>query len=128
MKIIISNQSNDPIYEQIKKQIKEAILDGDLKEGDMLPSIRSLAKELKVSAITTTKAYQVLEQEGFVRNMQGKGCFVQASNSEMMRETLLAQVEALLSEAMRIAKRAHVTEEELGEMIRFAKDEEGYGE
>ena len=128
MKIILSNNSNDPIYEQIKKQIKEAILDGDLKEGEMLPSIRSLAKELKVSVITTTKAYQVLEGEGFVKNMQGKGCFVQPNNSEMMRETLLAQIEEHLEEAMRLAKRARVTKEEIATMVAFAMEEEGLNE
>ena len=126
MKIIISNNSNDPIYEQIKKQIKMAILNGELTEGEMLPSIRSLAKEIRVSAITTTKAYQELEAEGFVKNMQGKGCFVLPNNTQMMRETLLRQIEDSLQEAARLAKLAHITQEELEEMIRFAIEEEGF--
>ena len=76
MRIIISNSSGMPIYEQIKEQIKEAILSGEVAEGDMLPSIRQLAKDLKISVITTTRAYNDLQQEGFVTNVQGKGCYV----------------------------------------------------
>lgn len=128
MKIIISNNSNDPIYEQIKQQIKMAILNGELVEGETLPSIRTLAKDLKVSVITTTKAYSELEAEGFVKSMQGKGCFVLPSNSEMMRETLLRQIEENLLEAARIAKLARITKHELEQMIAFAIEEEGANE
>lgn len=124
MKIIISNNSDDPIYEQIKKQIKMAILNGELVEGEMLPSIRILAKDLKVSVITTTKAYSELEAEGFVKNMQGKGCFVLPSNSEMMRETLFRQIEDNLLEAARVAKLARITKQEFEQMIAFAVEEE----
>lgn len=124
MKIIISNNSNDPIYEQIKKQIKMAILNGDAIEGEMLPSIRTLAKDLKVSAITTTKAYSELEAEGFVKNMQGKGCFVLPNNSEIMRETLLRQIEGNLLEAARIARLARITKQEFEQMMVFAMEEE----
>ncbi|MGL5676574.1 MAG: GntR family transcriptional regulator [Cellulosilyticaceae bacterium] len=128
MKIIISNQSDSPIYEQIKEQIKIAILNGELGEGDALPSIRGLAKDLKVSAITTTKAYSELEAEGFVKNMQGKGCFVLPTNGEMMKETLLRQVEEHLFEAARIAKLAKIGSEKFKEMVTFAIEEEGLDE
>jgi len=89
LRIIITNTSGKPIYEQIKEQIKEAILGGDLGEGELLPSIRQLAGELKISVITTTRAYTDLEEEGFIAVQQGKGCFVLPKNTELVREQLL---------------------------------------
>ena len=86
MKLIISNISGIPIYEQIKQQVKAAILSGELKEGEALPSLRTLAKDLKISVLTVTRAYTELEQEGFVKNVQGRGCFVLGSGSELMKE------------------------------------------
>ena len=85
LKIIISNRSGVPIYEQIKAQIKEAIFSGELQEDDLLPSIRQLARDLKISVITTTRAYNDLEAEGFIVSVQGKGCYVLPQNKEMAR-------------------------------------------
>ena len=84
MKLIISNVSGVPIYEQIKQQVKAAILSGELKEDEALPSLRTLAKDLKISVLTVTRAYTELEQEGFVKNVQGRGCFVMGRGSELM--------------------------------------------
>ena len=89
MKLIISNVSGIPIYEQIKQQVKAAILSGELKEEEALPSLRTLAKNLKISVLTVTRAYTELEQEGFVKNVQGRGCFVLGSGSELMKEQLI---------------------------------------
>ena len=93
MRIVISNSSGIPIYEQIKEGIKSSILSGELQEGEMLPSIRQLAKELKVSVITTTRAYNDLQYEGFVTNVQGKGCYVLAQDNEMLKEQQLREIE-----------------------------------
>ena len=117
MKILISNRSGAPIYEQIKEQIKEAIFAGQLQEDDMLPSIRGLARDLKVSVITTTRAYSDLEAEGFVANVQGKGCFVLPRNKELAKENALHKVEEGLSLAIAAAKPGGVTKEELIERL-----------
>ena len=93
LKLIISNVSGVPIYEQIKRQVKAAILSGELKEEEALPSLRTLAKDLKISVLTVTRAYTELEQEGFVKNVQGRGCFVLGSGSELMKEQLICKVE-----------------------------------
>lgn len=113
MKIVISNSSGIPIYEQIKEQIKAAILSGDLKEGEVLPSIRLLARDLKISVITTTRAYTDLEQEGFVSNVQGKGCYVLPTNNELVREQLLCKIEEGFLEAVQAAKIAKINRDEL---------------
>jgi GntR family transcriptional regulator len=113
MKIIISNSSGLPIYEQIKEQIKAAILGGELKEGDVLPSIRLLARDLKISVITTTRAYTDLEQEGFVSNVQGKGCYVLPTNNELVKEQLLREIEGGLLAAVNAAKIAKLGRKEL---------------
>ncbi|MBB6732070.1 GntR family transcriptional regulator [Cohnella zeiphila] len=117
MHIVIVNQSGKPIYEQIKSQIKEMILTGELKEGESLPSIRQLAKDLRISVITTSRAYSELEQEGFIATMQGKGCFVMTQNSEMMREQYLRRVEEHLSEAVRDARLAGIDNDTLQQML-----------
>lgn len=93
IKVIISNVSGVPIYEQIKQQIKAAILAGELREGEVLPSLRTLAKDLKISVLTVTRAYTELEQEGFVKNVQGRGCFVMGRDSELIKEQLICKVE-----------------------------------
>ena len=104
LKLIISNVSGVPIYEQIKRQVKAAILSGELKEEEALPSLRTLAKDLKISVLTVTRAYTELEQEGFVKNVQGRGCFVLGSGSELMKEQLICKVENGLTEAIKAAK------------------------
>ncbi len=117
MKLIISNISGVPIYEQIKQQVKAAILSGELKENDALPSLRTLAKDLKISVLTVTRAYTELEQEGFVKNVQGRGCFVLGSGSELMKEQLICKVENNLTEAIKAAKIANLSIEELHHLL-----------
>lgn len=119
VKIVISNATGIPIYEQIKDQIKSAILCGEIEENQLLPSLRQLAKDLKISVLTTTRAYTELEQEGFVTNVQGKGCYVMGRGSELIREQLLRDVEENLSAAIKSAKRADLTEEELINMLKI---------
>ena len=117
MKIIVSNRSGVPIYEQIKEQIKAAIFSGELLEDDMLPSIRQLARDLKVSVITTTRAYSDLEQEGFIANVPGKGCFVLPRNSELARENAMHKMEDGLSTAIAAAKVEKITKGEVIERL-----------
>ena len=117
MKLIISNVSGVPIYEQIKQQVKAAILSGELKEEEALPSLRTLAKDLKISVLTVTRAYTELEQEGFVKNVQGRGCFVFGSGSELMKEQLIRKVENSLTEAIKAAKIANLSNEELHHLL-----------
>lgn len=123
MDIILSNISGEPIYSQIKQQIKAAILSGDVQEGDLLPSIRQLAKDLKISVITTARAYQDLEQEGFVTNVQGKGCYVQKQNTLMMREQQLRAIEDHLRAAIEKADMIQLSHEELHGMLSMLKEE-----
>lgn len=117
MKLIISNVSGVPIYEQIKRQVKAAILSGELKEEEALPSLRTLAKDLKISVLTVTRAYTELEQEGFVKNVQGRGCFVLGSGSELMKKQLICKVENGLTEAIKAAKIANLSNEELHHLL-----------
>lgn len=117
MKLIISNRSSTPIYEQIKAQIKDAILNGELLEDSPLPSIRQLAKELKISVITTTRAYTDLENEGFVVNIQGKGCFVLPRNLELVRENALREIEESFEKVLDLAKRHSMTYNDLLEIF-----------
>lgn len=105
--------SGVPIYQQIAEQMRADILTGKIKQGEYLPSIRSLAKELKISVITTMKAYELLEEEGLVTAVQGKGFYVNAQDSEMLREQHLRKVEDALMEAIAAAKIAGMSEEEL---------------
>lgn len=113
MKILLSNQSELPIYAQIKEQIKEQILNGQIKEGEILPSIRQLAKEIGVSVITTTRAYNDLEAEGFIATMRGKGSIVLSKENDFLREQYLKRIEAGLMTAIETAKTIHMTEQEL---------------
>jgi GntR family transcriptional regulator len=126
LRIIITNTSGIPIYEQIKEQIKAAILSDELCEGDMLPSIRLLAKDLKISVITTTRAYTDLEQEGFIVNVQGKGCFVLPKNSELVHEQLLRKVEDGFLIAANTGKIAKLSREELIKIFEFILGENEY--
>lgn len=104
LSIILSNTSGVPIYEQIKQQIKAAILGGDLAEGEALPSIRGLARDLRVSVITTTRAYSDLAAEGFVTNVPGKGSYVLPRDTELVREQILREVERHFTEGLRHAR------------------------
>ena len=126
LKIIVSNRSGVPIYEQIKTQIKEAIFSGELKEDDLLPSIRQLAKDLKISVITTTRAYGDLQEEGFVVNVQGKGCYVLPQNKEMARENALRKIEDGLISAITAAKAGGIKKAEVAEMLNILCREEDY--
>lgn len=117
LEIIVSNSSASPIYEQIAQQIKDAILTGELAEGTLLPSIRALANDLRISVITTKRAYAELEEAGFVSTVQGKGTFVSGGNLELLREERLRQVERLLAQAVADAEAADVTAQELHEML-----------
>lgn len=117
MKLIISNISGVPIYEQIKQQIKAAIMSGDLQENETLPSLRTLAKDLKISVLTVTRAYTELEQEGFVKNIQGRGCFVLGQGSELLKEQLICKIESNLSEAIKAARTAKLSQEELHHLL-----------
>ncbi len=118
MKIIISNDSGLPIYEQIKNQIKAQIVSGDLKADEALPGMRTLASDLKVSVITTKRAYNDLEQEGYIYSMTGKGSFVKKLNEEVVRENALAEIEKYFTDAMTVAKSAGIDIEELQEILK----------
>ena len=124
LKIIVSNRSGVPIYEQITAQIKEAIFSEALKEDDLLPSIRQLAKDLKISVITTTRAYNDLEQEGFIVSVQGKGCYVLPQNKEIARENALRKVEIGLNDAIAAAKAGGIEKEEVIDMLNILYREE----
>ena len=117
MDIIISNTGGQPIYEQICRQVKGAIATGKLKPGEALPSIRALARDLRISVITTKRAYEELEREGFLVTVAGKGCFVAGMNLELVREEHLRRIEEHFGEAARLAKSAGVSRQELTEIL-----------
>ncbi len=117
MKIVIANSSPDPIYEQISSQIKSQILSGELAEGALLPSIRSLAKDLQISVITTKRAYEELEREGFIDTVAGKGSFVAGQNAEFLREERMKRVERRLVEAIEEARMLGLSLEEIKDML-----------
>lgn len=123
MRIIVSNSSNQPIYEQISSQIKGMILKGKLNEGDLLPSIRGLAKDLQISVITTKRAYDELEKEGFIETVQGKGSYVAGQNKELMREKKLKVIEEKLFEVVEESKLLGLDYKEVGEMLRILFEE-----
>lgn len=118
MEIIISNSSNQPIYEQIVRQVKSQIMAGDLSAGEQLPSIRALANSLRVSAITTKRAYADLETQGFIETVQGKGSFVAGGNAEMLREERLREIEERLFQAIEAGRALDLGDEELIEMMK----------
>lgn len=117
MDIIISNSSGVPIYEQIEEQIKSQIMTGELREGETLPSMRVLAKELKISIITTKRAYEDLERDGFIESVTGKGSFVKGINSEMVKENMMFAIQELLEAAVGKAHLGKISKEELLEML-----------
>lgn len=117
MDIIISNSSGEPIYEQIIMQIKSLIMTGELKPGDALPSMRALAQSLRISVITTKRAYEELEREGFIESYTGKGSFVKQQNVEFIKEENLRQIEALLSQAVDKAQMNNISLEELRDIL-----------
>ena len=117
MEIVISNSSGQPIYEQIVTQIKSSVMQGGLRDGERLPSIRSLANDLGVSVITTKRAYADLEDQGFIKTVQGKGCFVSCANAELLREEQLRRVESGLAEALAGAREAGLTLEEVHGLV-----------
>ncbi|OUM98423.1 MAG: GntR family transcriptional regulator [Firmicutes bacterium ZCTH02-B6] len=123
MRIVISNSSKEPIYEQIKRQIKESILRGELAEGELLPSIRQLAKDLQISVITTKRAYDDLEQEGYIVSVVGKGSFVAGQNRELLREMRLRWIEERLAEVVAESRSLGVSLAELLEMLRLLYEE-----
>ena len=124
MELIIRNNTDQPIYGQITSKIRSQILSGALAPGDALPSIRALAKDLKISVITTKRAYDELEAEGFVCTVAGKGCFVAEKNLDLIRETQLKALEDHLSAAVESAKSCGVSPAELQEMLRILLEEE----
>jgi GntR family transcriptional regulator len=121
---LISNASNQPIYEQIYTQIKNAIIAADLEEGDALPSIRQLAKDLRISVITTKRAYEELERDGFIDTVAAKGCFVAAKNIEMLREEKLREIEEHMREILRLAPACGLSDSDVLEQFRVIVEEE----
>lgn len=124
MNIIISNSSGKPIYEQITSQIKQMIMSGELSPGDSLPSMRFLAKELRISVITTKRAYEDLERDGFICTQVGKGSFVADTNHEIVREEQLKTIEKYLQQAVDYSIQSNVSKEELIEMLEMLYEEE----
>ncbi len=123
MDIIISNSSGVPIYEQIEEQIKSQIVTGVLKEGEALPSMRVLAKELRISIITTKRAYEELERDGFIESVTGKGSFVRGINNEIVKENMMYSIQELLESAVDKAILGKVSLEELSETMRLLYEE-----
>lgn len=122
--IIISNKSELPIYQQIVQQIKNAIMNGDVSEGDSLPSIRALAMQLQISSITTKRAYEELEREGYIVSQVGRGSFVNAQNKELLREKRVKIVEEKLAQAIDAAKRMDMSREELMQLFEILYEED----
>ena len=120
MDIILRTSSEEPIYQQITDQIKAQIMNGTLTAGDALPSMRTLASQLRISVITTKRAYEDLERDGYIENFAGKGCFVKAQNTSFLREEAMRQTEALLEEACKKAKLCDISLEEMSEMLELA--------
>ena len=123
MKIIINHSSMVPIYEQIMEQIKAQVISGELKEGDLLPSVRAMAKELKISALTVKKAYDNLEEEGMTRTVHGKGTYVTASNKERILEELKREVESDLEKVVEKARGCGLEDDQIREMLELIMEE-----
>ena len=124
MELIIRNSTNQPIYDQIYCQIKSQILSGARAPGEALPSIRALAKDLKISVITTKRAYDELEAHGFIYTMAGKGCFVADNNLEILREQRRRELETHLTAALELAKSCGLTRQDLKQMLDLLSEEE----
>lgn len=123
MEIVLSNSADKPIYEQIAAQIRDAVAAGELAAGEQLPSIRALAAQLRISAITTKRAYQDLEAQGYVTTIPGKGCFVAEQNLDLLREERLRRVEASLARAVCDARACGLSDDELREMLDIQLEE-----
>lgn len=123
MNIFIDNKNGEPIYNQIYSQIKGQIISGELKENEPLPSIRGLAKDLRISFLTTKHAYDELEKEGFIYTVQGKGCYVAARNAELIREENLRKIEELISRITELCACGNISKEEIIEMINFSMED-----
>lgn len=124
MNIIISNSSDKPIYEQITGQIKNMVMSGMLREGDALPSMRLLAKELRISVITTKRAYEDLERDGFITTVVGKGSFIKAADTRLVREEKLKQIEGLLTQAVEIAAQSGILQKEVEEILHILYEDQ----
>ena len=124
MYILIDNKSGGPIYDQIYSQIKNQIIAGSLKEHELLPSIRGLAKDLRISFITTKRAYEELEKDGFIYTVPGKGCYVAPKNVELLREEYLKRMEDHIGQVVQLAGACNLTREEILDMVRFSLEEQ----
>ena len=125
MNILIDNKSGTPIYDQIYSQIKGQIISGALKQDELLPSIRGLAKDLRISFITTKRAYEELEKEGFIYTLPAKGCYVAPKNVGLLREENLKKIEEHIDEIVRLAASCNLSKQEIMEMVHFSLEEQG---
>ena len=125
MNILIDNKSGAPIYDQIYSQIKSQIINGSLREDEMLPSIRGLAKDLRISFITTKRAYEELEKDGFIYTLPGKGCYVAPKNIELLREENLKKIEEHIDEIVRLAASCNLSKKDVIERVNFSLEEQG---
>ena len=125
MNILIDNKSGTPIYDQIYSQIKGQIISGALKQDELLPSTRGLAKDLRISFITTKRAYEELEKEGFIYTLPAKGCYVAPKNVELLREENLKKIEEHIDEIVRLAASCNLSKQEIMEMVHFSLEEQG---
>ncbi len=124
MNILIDNKCGEPIYNQIYTQIKNQIISGELEEHEMLPSIRGLAKDLRISFITTKRAYEELEREGFIYTLPAKGCYVAPKNVELLREENLKKIEEHIEQILKLASSCNLSRDEIVEMVTFAMEDE----
>ena len=124
MNIIITNSSGIPIFEQIEKAIKEAIFSNELKEGEMLPSVRSLANELKISFLTVKRAYDELEKAGFIKTVQGKGSYVSPKNLDLIKEEKLKEIQDYIEKIYEVSKLSNISKEEVSELFKMIFEEE----
>ena len=125
MNILIDNKSGTPIYDQIYSQIKSQIISGALKQDELLPSIRGLAKDLRISFITTKRAYEELEKDGFIYTLPGKGCYVAPKNVELLREENLKKIEEHIDEIVRLAASCNLSQKDIIKMVNFSLEEQG---
>ena len=125
MIVLIDNKSGIPIYDQIYTQIKCQIINGSLSEDEILPSIRNLAKDLRISFITTKRAYEKLERNGFIYTVPGKGCFVAPKNVELLREENLKKIESYIDEIRKLAESCNLSKEDILDMFEFGWEEKG---
>ena len=124
MNIIITNSSSIPIFEQIENAIKEAIFSNELKEGEMLPSVRSLANDLKISFLTVKRAYDELEKTGFIKTVQGKGSYVSPKNLDLIKEEKLKEIQDYIEKVYEISKLSNISKEEIKELFKLIFEEE----